>query len=621
MAAVTDISSTIGGTRGDAARKYPPLLAILVAMAIVLAVLPSALNLPQSNPTQTLEYAPVPPDDNSDSPPEGNFSSLGLGSSSGINGEGAKGGKGPGSGPLASLPSRPPLGGTSSDFHCTGSNPTRQTEDPLAPPCVPFFDGDNFGATYQGVTGNEIRLLIYLDGGISYISSSDPTPARRVSPSNKWYDLYVDYGVSDPEHPPHFLVDAFKTWQTYFNARFQHYKRQVHFYLYFSENNGGVTSDERRADAANNFAQFHPFAVLSDATEGYEDEYLKAMARKGVLNFGSFGLRPSSFFQSFPKMIWSYLPSVEQQTESYVNYICTRVAYQGAVSTMTGPDLINRPRKFGMIYTNDPKQQGLRLAADIVKKGVANCGVTIEAESVMPQCCLAQDNGEVPEYAGRDMADFKDKGITTIIWSGGINGNYGKAATGIGYLPEWVIMGDGLLDAYYPIILSQNTEAFDHHAVTVSPQVLQPGFEQQRCWQAYREINKATPDPDLRYACHYYYNLFQFFTGVQVAGPRLGPSSMDKGFHEIPQHPSGNPQVPACFYLPGDYTCVKDAEAMAWSAQDRPPGGNQAGCWRVIEGGQRYLPKDWTRAEMGANLYRPEDPCNGYTMSARFNLR
>jgi hypothetical protein len=620
MASVTEVGTIPGARRNsDAIRKYPPLLAILVAMAIVLAVLPSALNLPQSNPTQTLEYAPVPPDDqNDDTPPDGNFASLGLGSSSGQTGPGAQGGDGPG-GLEATEP--PPSGNTDYEFRCAGSNPTRQTEDPLAPPCVPFFEGDNGGATYQGVTGSEITLLIYMDGGINYINSSDPTPARRVSPEEKYYDLNIDYPTDDPDHPPHFIVDALKSWSKYFNLRFQRYNRKVHFHLYFSNTDGGVTSDERRADAADNYNKLKPFAVLSDATEGFEDEYLKAMARKGVLNFGSFGLRPATFFQSFPKLIWSYLPSIEQQTESYVRYICTRVSYPNAVSTMAGPELNGRPRTFGMIYTSDPKQQGLRTAAAIVKKRVQEeCGATIDGEAVMPQCCLAQDNGESPDYASQQMATFKQKGITTILWTGGINGNYGKAATGIGYYPEYVIMGDGLLDAYYPVILSQNSAAFDRHAVVVTPQVLLPAEEQHRCWQAFREVDNRLPDPDLRYTCDYYYNLFQFFTGVQVAGPRLGPTSMDKGFHEIPQHPSGSPFVPACFYLPGDYTCVKDTQAMAWSASDRPPGSNQAGCWRVIESGKRYLAKDWTQQDMLTNAYRPEDPCNGYSSSARFNL-
>src|SRR3954466_4463963 len=79
--------------RSQWARRYPPLLSIIVALVIVFAVLPSSLNLPQTNPTQTLEYAPVPPDKKDQTPPQqGNLSSLGLAGSASIEGDGAIGG-------------------------------------------------------------------------------------------------------------------------------------------------------------------------------------------------------------------------------------------------------------------------------------------------------------------------------------------------------------------------------------------------------------------------------------------------------------------------------------------------------------------------------------------------
>jgi len=618
MAAVSEAPPTTVGTRNDAARKYPPLLAIFIAMAIVLAVLPSALNLPQSNPTQTLEYAPVPPDDQ-DAPPNSNMSSLGLGSSSGIDGAGARGGDGAGGDPLEIPPPNGPPQKPSGDYQCVGENPKRQTIDPLAPPCVPFFDGDNGGSTYQGVTAKEITLLIYLDGGISYTQASDPT--RRATPEQEYFDLFKP---EDPKRPEHLTTRGLRTWQQYFNQRFQTYDRTVHFHVYYSKSQ--PSSDDRRADAADNFEKVKPFAVVSFATEGFEDEYLKAMARKGVLNFGSFGLRPSEFFEAFPKMIWSYLPSIEQQTRSFVNYICTKIGYAGALATNAGGELQNRPRKFGIIHTKDPKQQGLVKAAEIVMGKLNDqCGVKMDHVGIYPTCCLAQDNGEVPTYAAQQMQEMSDKDITTIIWPGGINGNYGKAAKANNYFPEWIVMGDGLLDAWYAIILAEMSASFDRRAIVVTPQTLKPADEQQLCWREYRDVDRATPDYDLKYICEFYENLLQFFIGVQVAGPKLGPTSIDKGFHAIPQkRESNDPAVPACFYEPGDYTCIKDTEAMAWSANDRAPGSNYPGCWRAIEGGQRYLPGEWLQATAAprdgfAKAYAPSDPCNGYSTSVRFN--
>ncbi|HEX9766788.1 MAG TPA: hypothetical protein VGA36_08485, partial [Nitriliruptorales bacterium] len=54
----------------DWRRRYPPLAGAVVATVLAVLVLPSALNVPQSNPTQTLEFAPIPPDQDQPPPPD-----------------------------------------------------------------------------------------------------------------------------------------------------------------------------------------------------------------------------------------------------------------------------------------------------------------------------------------------------------------------------------------------------------------------------------------------------------------------------------------------------------------------------------------------------------------------
>src|SRR5258708_23447169 len=60
-------------------RRYPPLLVIGVSLILAVFALPSALNLPQANPGQTLEYAPVPGNANQSSQ-QRNLDGLALGS-------------------------------------------------------------------------------------------------------------------------------------------------------------------------------------------------------------------------------------------------------------------------------------------------------------------------------------------------------------------------------------------------------------------------------------------------------------------------------------------------------------------------------------------------------------
>lgn len=599
-------------------RKYPPLLALGVAALLILAVLPNSLNLPQTNPTTTLEYAPVPPEDNNDVPPSGNLAAVGLGSSSGIQGGGAPGGNDTPEAalddPLAPPPAVEGQKASATNKRCVG-DPPRQTEDPLSPPCVAFFQGDNFGATYQGVTGDEIRLLVYLDP-FNFINGTDGG-LNNVAPSNTLFDLFVPPGEPpNPKGHEIFIVRGMRTWQTYFNDAFQTYGRRVHFYVYWS-GGGTQTAESRRADAARLHKDIKPFAVLTDASLGAEDAFLREMARRGVLNFGSFSLRSEKFFQEFPKLIWAYSPSIEQLAETYTSYICKKVVGQPPV--LAASDIQSRAggkRKFGIIHTRDENHAGLVQLAGLVKEKVEGCGGEIAATATFASCCWAQDNRDTTTDAQTSMAEFKEKNVTTILWPGGIAGNYGKAAGALQYFPEWVLAGDGTMDGNNPIRLAQLTGSFDGRAIMVTPETFQPGLDEQRCAQAYRTVDKEMSRPNLGYLCSYYRNLFQVFLGIQVAGPRLGPTSVDKGFHAIPAIESNDRQTPACFYLPGDYTCVKDAQAEIWDANGEAPGDNRPGCWKAIEGGKRYLSGTFPDGNINAQFddHRALE-CNGFSTS------
>jgi hypothetical protein len=605
MAVVNEAARPLqSGRAPEWARKYPPLVALIVGLVIALAILPSALNLPQSNPQETVEYAPVPPNDENQNNQNGNLSGLGLAGSASIGTEGAFGGDE--TPPAVTPPTVPRQEGV----RCFGKNPPRQTEDPLSPPCVGGFNGDNFGATYQGVTRDRVDVLVFLEGSIDYINASDST--NRATPSNgACFDLSKPPEKGKAEH---LTVKGLRTWQSYFNRRFQTYKRHVYFTVCYSTTK---TPEGRRQDAVRNLGTLKPFASIVELSQGDEDDYLREMARKGVMNFGSFALRPQDYFQSYPKNIWSYLPSVEQQVDRYTSYICQKVV--GKQSAIAGPALNLRTRKLGIITTTDQQQPGVRLMDALVKQKVEACGGKIEQEASFPKCCLGSDATENSSYADSEMATFANAGITTILWPGGINPQYGRAANNIGYQPEWILLGDSILDGNaFPSFRSNYTTNWDKHAIVVSPEPLMPGLPQQQCWTAFREENKAMADNDLRYVCEYYTQLFMLFTAIQVSGPRLGPTGIDDGFHAIPQRYNGTADTPACFYLPGDYTCIKDAQALYWDASLPAPGRtaqsaqNTNGCWRAIENGKRYEPGKWPAGNINAQ-WTGNEPCTGYS--------
>src|SRR3954447_18707003 len=104
-----EVEELTGGGRRDAARRYPPLVLFIFAVVIALAVLPSALTLPRSNPAAVFEIVPSPPN-NQQNTPNANFGALDLGSSgSGPSGDGSGiSGSSGGVPPLPGAPAPPP---------------------------------------------------------------------------------------------------------------------------------------------------------------------------------------------------------------------------------------------------------------------------------------------------------------------------------------------------------------------------------------------------------------------------------------------------------------------------------------------------------------------------------
>jgi hypothetical protein len=586
--------------------RYGPLLAIAVVVALVAFALPSALHLPQANPSETAEYAPVPPSDDDSQPPLGNVASLGLASSGGV---GADEGDGAPDALVATTTTLPPtpLGGGEGTVpqgkRCVG-NPPKQTEDPLSPPCAGYFDGDNGGATYQGVTKEEVRVLWYLDGGGQYLGAEGFVPA----PIKKYQDLGEPEDPNDPDD--HFVYTrVMRGWQRYFNDRFQTYGRTVHFYVYWSDENEH-SPEKRRADAADNYARIKPFAVLSQARAN-QDDYLEAMAQRGVMNFGSVAGRPASFFQKYPKLVWGYYPSIEQQAAQFSTYICKKVV-PFPVSFSGNAEKIGQKRVLGLLYTTDPGHPGYTRFAQLVKQDVEDCGGTFAREHTFPLAGSEFAGNDPPDVIAGNMADFQSQGVTTIIWPQGQETSASGVAQSSNYFPEFVVGGDQTMEGNMNAQRQTGQRAWDH-AVVVTNLTALPGTTKQQCYLAYKEADPEAPDQDIFHACNLYRDPFQLFTGIQVAGPRLRPASIDVGFRAIPKIASNDPALPACYYEPDDYTCVKDAQAEWWSSTGQSESSSTPGCWRMMEAGRRSRAGGWPAGDVTAQIDRvTPDPCNNF---------
>lgn len=587
------------GSRGPSwVRRYPPLIVIGLALVLVLAVMPSALNLPQSNPSEVPEYAPVPPEDDTPPPESSNLQALRLGEPAGVIEEVS----------VPPPPADPGVGADPTIYNCVAA---QQTEDPLSPPCSPFFTGDNGGATYHGVTKDEVRVLVYMDGSITETTGSATYDGERAPLQGTYCDGDAEPNSQKECHNTtdvdHLYVRIMRAFSRYFNFRYQTYGRHLHFYLYWS---GATDAGGRRADAAENIAEINPFAVIDLATfRGNNAAYIDAMARDGVLVFSSLQAQPRSFYRQYDPLVWTFWPDIEQQVEHYTEFICKKVApYPVAHS---GPGIAaGQPRKYAFMHTTDPAWPGLHHFRDLVRPRLEEqCGVTPEIEVVFPFAGYVVDTGGDPAYARLNVARMRENKVTTILWFGGVEGKTSQAADEQKYYPEIFYAGDTNMESQNNGLL-QNRNFWEHAAI-VSNMLREDQLENSLGYQAWREAEPNAPtDPDGFWASLIYRDFFMVAMGVQVAGPRLHPVTVNEGFRAIPTITSTSPYLPACFFTQGNF-CVQDASQWWWDPEGQAPGRRPDGCYRLVRGGQRFILGQWPKGDE-VFVNGTDDPCSGF---------
>jgi hypothetical protein len=587
-------------------RVFPPLLVPLAVIVAAVFVLPSALTLPRSEPSNVVEYAPVPPSHPPAASAPGDLESLALPST-------ATAPTPPPAVPL--LP--PPTGGAGArpnQKRCVG-DPPRQTEDQQSPPCVPYFDGDNFGATYRGVTADAVNVLAYFSAG-QYGNETSPFAGTYVDVDAAPLPACPQSAAySDPKTCDHMAVRIVRAFARYFNGRFQTYGRRVHFWVYYS---GATSSQGRRGDAAANVEKLRPFAVIDSAMlGGFNQQYEDAMAQLGALTFSSTsGSLPAAFYEKVAPLGWGFYPDVEHWAALYASYVCQKVVpfpvrRFGDPSGVGAPN--GRRRSLGLWYTTDPSRPAYTMFARLVKEEVAACGAHIVEEATFSRSGFSIDTDDHGTEAAQAVARFKAKDVSTVLYMGGEEIRLSAAADAIGYYPEIVVAGDLHIDGY-SVALLQNQRVWQNAwGTTFAVRVDRP--QRTPAFRAYREGDPHGDDRTAAYAPVFYRDYFMLFQAIQVAGPGLVPETIDEGFHAIPEKTSRDPFTAAFFFDPGDHTAVKDAAEQWWDRTGQAPGATQTGCYRMVRGGNRSIAAAWAGAD---DAFRNRaDPCNGYNVRYR----
>ena len=533
-----------------------------MALAAALALLlPTALTVPQSGPTTLAEFAPVPGQGQGKS----DVSDLGQASSGGIGfGSGGRGG--------GSFSEPPSLGGPKQGKaqlkKCVG-NPPRQTEDPLSPPCVAFFDGDNGGATGKGVTRDEVTVVLHT-----------PKNADRPSP----LDCKDSPTSSDVN-----IELACKAYMRYFNTRYQTYGRSVHLY---STRDSQSSSSARIAETQAIDERLRPFAIV---TSYVAPVVITEAANRGILNV-SYPSYLRSFYSSKAPLLWSYLPDFEDESFLLANFVCRKLA--GRPAKYSGnPEEAIKTRKFGLPWLASSTKMA------VVKRALQEgCGV---------------EAYDIDGFTRTHVAQLRLQGVTSLIPFTG-DGNQGTSwtinADADQWRPEWIVPGASAGDGWDS----------GERAASYSPTQWRNAFgitfdqrrdapQQQPWYRAYKEACPECPESSASVAQYQgitdmYDNLLMAFHGIQAAGPRLTPASFDKGMHAIPPRSSVTPYAPAAYFSAGNYTYFKDAMSIWWDPLATAPGSTTPGCYKLPYDGKRMRIGEWPE---GDDDIKKEGPCQG----------
>lgn len=472
---------------------------------------------------------------------------------------------------------------------CVGE-PPRQTEDPMSPSCVATYSGDNGGVTSRGVTGDEIRVLLYFDAG-SYSYESTPSAGFGL----RYFDLDRELPNCLETYPTSLDADncysspvrAARSLGRFVNDRFQTWKRRIHLYATFT----AASSDyERRWDAVQIADELRPFAVIDLTTfNGHRDALAGSLAGRGTVVISSAASRDAALYGDLAPFVWSFWPDAQHRALAYAGYVCDKLADRPvAHSGTSGVGSFNgQPRKFAILRSADPAYPERARFSESVKNHLADCDVTPAMEVTYVKSGFAVDNSDHGIDTALAVRAMQNAGISTVLHLGGVESKFSHVAAAQLYFPEIVVAGDLELD-------SSTYAGYQDPLVWANAFGTTPVIRRDSLAESYgaRAFWEATPQglaKDVTYADEYYSDFLMLATGVQTAGALLTPDALEAGFQSIDRGASTGPYDPAFTFTEGDATGIDDATEIWWDPIADAPDANKPGCYRLASGGERHI--------------------------------
>lgn len=444
---------------------------------------------------------------------------------------------------------------------CVG-DPPRQIEDPQSPPCVNYWEGDNGGATYKGITRDEIRIAFFSGGA--------------------------------PEKERNLLVN-------FFNRRFEFYGRKLR--LLQGKGKGNLAEPEvQRALAAAVDEEVRAFASFSwlfvGAANTNDAPFLDELARRkivGVASVPSFATERNNF-SKFRPFQWNVMPALDELQVNIGQWMCQSLVGRRAV--YGGPDVVSQTRAFGLLATKDAAGVPDTSALD---ESLAGCGSKVSNK-------VETSSADTAERRQAAVFSLRAAGVTSVMCFCGWREKDSlaqEAATG-GYFPEWIMVPMGGQDLLGDAFADKTSR--EHSFGLFSRNKVNDLADTPWSW-ALKDADTNYKFPDtvwVESSFEFTYRvLLLLSSGIQMAGPNLTPQTFEQGLlnAKFPNPGSGgSPYYQARVgFGPSDHTMVSDLAMVWWDTSadnfETASGPAYKGAFCYVDRGARFGPGGWPGGE------------------------
>jgi hypothetical protein len=433
--------------------------------------------------------------------------------------------------------------------------------------CYAPFKGNNGGATYQGVTANSIKVVLYL------AEPHDPVLS------------YIEGSIADTDTNAQTIATV-KGYAKFLQTFYETYGRKIDLIPFVAT--GPATDDvSARADATTIVDTIKPFAVIDGPllTSAFGQEIV---ANK-IFCIDCLPDQPNSYYAANSPYVIGLGMNADEAQIQLADYIGAQLA--GRPAAYAGnPAMHQQTRKFGLVYISSG--QASEIQTNHFVQSLAKFHVKLAARIAYTSPVTIDSVGII--------AKLKAAGVTSVIFSGDpvAPGSLTRAATSQNYFPEWIISGSALTDTT----------------------IFARTYDQKQWAHAFGlSFLAARTDPKVSgstYLYHWFYGknppagtgaavttplITLLFVGVQGTGPDLTPANFLAALFAAPKPPEALTQPMITYGNHGiwpqtDYLGIDDATEIWWNPNAHGPdelNHQGKGMYEYVQGGKRYLPGHW----------------------------